>query len=512
MGRDHFLEKRDLVQLIRSHKISLALRSIEPTWRDSETPTHGSLGVRNRSILVNPSNGGEPCPHLQELDTCWEIELFNWQYGNWENCTLQDPQATCGPGNRTRNKTCVKLSGEFLEDYVCDHHKPSFVSETCRIPCPDDCVLSEWSDWSSCSLPCTGDEGEGEQRSNRTLLAIAGPDRPCLQRTERSDVCNSFSCTPAHWSPKEWGNCTLVEKRGNSSCGQGIQVREVLCMENGVVKPPKRCKNLNKPETLKKCPLPCPVDCVMTNFSDWSPCKANCDKDAIQYKQRFILQSPKHGGKPCPGALLEERLCTKALETICLRQRSASRPAYQWNTTTWSECRIAAKNRLCGIGFQVRNVSCVDDGDHQVEPQHCLLASGGAHLPSALRSCEITCSSGCVLTTWSAWSLCGYSHDSTRTRRRELVGSLSANEDCGSTFKLVEEEKCPAIPESLVLEEEGKSHWLSCIVEDSNATSVMVNGQVVKRDCGRGYRYKFNMEINAETGTGPGMFKAKFHL
>ncbi|GIY47329.1 hypothetical protein CEXT_228131 [Caerostris extrusa] len=42
--------------------------------------------------------------------------------------------------------------------------------------------------------------------------------------------------------------------------------------------------------------------------------------DAIQYKQRFILQSPKHGGKPCPGALLEERLCTKALETICLRQ------------------------------------------------------------------------------------------------------------------------------------------------------------------------------------------------
>ncbi|GBL89809.1 hypothetical protein AVEN_165947-1, partial [Araneus ventricosus] len=67
--------------------------------------------VRERSVIVNPNNGGRPCPHLQERDACFEIELFNWQYGSWGNCSLQDPQATCGPGNRTRNKTCVKLSG-----------------------------------------------------------------------------------------------------------------------------------------------------------------------------------------------------------------------------------------------------------------------------------------------------------------------------------------------------------------------------------------------------------------
>ncbi|GIY47327.1 thrombospondin type-1 domain-containing protein 7B [Caerostris extrusa] len=221
--------------------------------------------VRNRSILVNPSNGGQPCPHLQELDTCWEIELFNWQYGNWENCTLQDPQATCGPGNRTRNKTCVKLSGEFLEDYVCDHHKPSFVSETCRIPCPDDCVLSEWSDWSSCTLPCTGTRAKGNR-------GATGPSWPSLDQI--AHVCRELrgvtSAIPSAARPptgvRRSGELHAGRKRGNSSCGQGIQVREVLCMENGVVKPPKRCKNLNKPETLRKCPLPCPVDCVMTNF------------------------------------------------------------------------------------------------------------------------------------------------------------------------------------------------------------------------------------------------------
>ncbi|GBL89650.1 hypothetical protein AVEN_223140-1, partial [Araneus ventricosus] len=82
--------------------------------------------VRERSVIVNPNNGGRPCPHLQERDACFEIELFNWQYGSWGNCSLQDPQATCGPGNRTRNKTCVKLSGVGLHTIFESLHKIFF--------------------------------------------------------------------------------------------------------------------------------------------------------------------------------------------------------------------------------------------------------------------------------------------------------------------------------------------------------------------------------------------------
>ncbi|KAF8778163.1 Thrombospondin type-1 domain-containing protein like [Argiope bruennichi] len=456
--------------------------------------------IRERSIIVNPSNGGRPCPHLQERDACFEIELFNWQYGSWGNCTLQDPQATCGPGNRTRNKTCVKLSGAHLDDYVCDRHHHAFVSEFCRIPCPDDCVLSEWSDWTTCSLPCT-DKDEGQHSRNRTFLAVAGTGRPCWALTEEKDTCNSFLCTPVRWVAEDWGPC-LPLQGGGRSCGPGIQRREVVCMgENGIIKD-HRCKYLQKPDTEKSCHLSCPVDCAMTNFSDWSSCEADCDKDAIQYKHRFVIQSPKYGGKPCPGALLEERLCTKALETACLRQRSNAKPAYQWNTSSWSECRIPAKNQSCGMGFQVRNVSCLDENDREVEPHYCLteIAGNTTFVPSALRSCEITCSTGCVLTTWSAWSPCGYSYDSRRFRRRELVDSLWTNNDCTATFKLVEEEKCPGIPES---SGQSENHWLSCIVEESNVTTV--NGQRLKHDCGRGYRYKFDMQVNAETGTGPGL-------
>ncbi|GFU66836.1 thrombospondin type-1 domain-containing protein 7A [Trichonephila clavipes] len=71
------------------------------------------------------------------------------------------------------------------------------------------------------------------------------------------------------------------------------------------------------------------------------------------------------------------------------------------------------------------NVSCLDDNDREVEPYYCLPESKGdsTYVPSALRSCEITCSSGCVLTAWTAWSPCGYTYHSTRSRRRELVGS-----------------------------------------------------------------------------------------
>ncbi|GBM55357.1 hypothetical protein AVEN_254579-1, partial [Araneus ventricosus] len=115
-----------------------------------------------------------------------------------------------------------------LDDYMCDRHHIAFVSEFCRIPCPDDCVLSEWSEWSTCSLPCT-DQDEGILSRNRTFLAIAGPGRPCYALTEEKDTCNSFLCTAVRWTAEEWGPC-LPLQGAKRSCGPGVQKREVVCV------------------------------------------------------------------------------------------------------------------------------------------------------------------------------------------------------------------------------------------------------------------------------------------
>ncbi|GFU66838.1 thrombospondin type-1 domain-containing protein 7B [Trichonephila clavipes] len=251
------------------------------------------------------------------------------------------------------------FSKAHLDDFVCDSHRASLVSEVCRIPCPNDCVLSEWSEWSTCSLPCTGGkEDEGAKMRNRTLLAIAGPGQECFELMEKTTDCNPYSCAPVHWTTGEWGPCLPVGEGRSAplSCGPGVRRREVTCSENGVTKPMKRCKFLRKPETEMPCNISCPEDCAMTNFSDWTPCRADCNTDGVQYKKRFIIQSPKHGGKSCPGALVEERLCTRALETTCLRLQNSAKPAYRWNVSTWSECLIAAKNQPCGMGFQMRTI------------------------------------------------------------------------------------------------------------------------------------------------------------
>ncbi|GFU66833.1 transposable element Tcb1 transposase [Trichonephila clavipes] len=80
-------------------------------------------------------------------------------------------------------------------------------------------------------------------------------------------------------------------------------------------------------------------------------------------------------------------------------------------------------------------------------------------------------------------------------------GSILDKPDCAAAFKLVEEEKCPAIPETSSIDGLGVNHWMSCIVENASVSSV--NGQIIHHDCGKGYRYKFDMQINSETGTGP---------
>lgn len=42
-----------------------------------------------------------------------------------------------------------------------------------------------------------------------------------------------------------------------------------------------RCPDGPRPSTVRPCQLPCKKDCIMTPFSDWTPCPVTCDAGTV---------------------------------------------------------------------------------------------------------------------------------------------------------------------------------------------------------------------------------------
>jgi hypothetical protein len=108
-----------------------------------------------------------------------------------------------------------------------------------------------------------------------------------------------------------------------------------------VVDPPDEC-GLRCPALTrtKKCnQKKCPVDCVMSEWSGWSKCTADCE-GGVRSRTRSLVVKPKNGGLACNTA--EE---TEACNTMSCDRDCTLAP---W--TPWEPCSVA-----CGTGFQNRH-------------------------------------------------------------------------------------------------------------------------------------------------------------
>jgi len=66
--------------------------------------------------------------------------------------------------------TMCCASGSEVEKEMCaDAVYPAPVS--CKVPCPKDCALSLWTEWSTCSQTCSSKTAEGKQMRTRAILA-----------------------------------------------------------------------------------------------------------------------------------------------------------------------------------------------------------------------------------------------------------------------------------------------------------------------------------------------------
>ncbi|NXQ22466.1 THS7B protein, partial [Peucedramus taeniatus] len=473
-----------------------------PCLPESCQHRHGGRGfrMRQRQVMVDPVGTLAGCPHLVESIPCEDARCHEWEVS--EGTCVTD-RGKCGPGHRVLNAVCKSRKGEEVPHHLCSElPRPEVVA--CEVPCARDCVLSEWSLWSPCSHSCSSKNAEGTQSRSRSILALpaeGGKACPPERALQEQRACNEHLCVHFFWEVSPWSPCSedvlgtalnaTSSWSGEAACGVGIQTRKVFCRKSssGQVTP-KRCPESIRPEAARPCLLPCRKNCVVTLFSEWTPCPTACQPgNATAVKQsryRIILQDSASGGQACPDTLYEERECEDV--PIC--------PVYRWKSHRWSPCVLVpasvrqglpGQSEACGHGLQSRAVTCLSEQGGSAAVGDCVRWAGA--MPALVQECLIPCKDDCTFTPWSKFTACSSDCDTTRSRRRSLTGRSRKRDKCQNTevYPQVETEPCPC--ETFTSQPHG--NWSDCIIRGGpSELQLGMPSQGVARECGQGVRLR----------------------
>ncbi|XP_027005082.2 SCO-spondin isoform X2 [Tachysurus fulvidraco] len=261
-------------------------------------------------------------------------------WGSWSECSV-----SCGTGQRTRTRPCTHTPG----GPSCGE---TIQSEICNLSaCPADCVLSEWSSWSECSVSCGG----GVSVRRKTILQRSEPGgASCLTPIEQHTACNTNSCLPECPLGQVFslcaGSCPLScqdlwpeSQCVPGPCSPGCSCPPNMVMLNGSCMPYSECpcSSLSLPLGLANVTLDllqdefppgtiiphlcnacvcengvfnctedsCNVDCEWSSWSEWSLCSVSCGS-GIQRSSRSVVQHRQYGGRECEGHSHRSRECT----------------------------------------------------------------------------------------------------------------------------------------------------------------------------------------------------------
>ncbi|XP_073083374.1 A disintegrin and metalloproteinase with thrombospondin motifs 7 isoform X1 [Manis javanica] len=215
----------------------------------------------------------------------------------------------------------------------------------------------EAGNWSECSTTC------GLGAVWRPVRCSSGREEDCAPagRPQPARRCHLRPC--AMWYKGSWGKCSR-------SCGGGISVRDVLCVDTRDLRPlrPFHCQpGPPKPPARRHCRA---QPCLGWYTSSWRECSEACGGGE---QQRLVT---------CP----EPGLCEEALRPSST-QPCNTQPCTQWAVGPWGQCSAP-----CGGGVQRRLVKCVNTQtglreedssqcDHEAWPE--------SSRPCGTRDCEL---------------------------------------------------------------------------------------------------------------------------
>lgn len=127
---------------------------------------------------------------LSEMKVCRQedCDIHHWQTGIWSQCVASNATVGCGKGYRTRDVACVLRSEDIggvrmVADWKCRQLERPPVSQVCFKTCPQDCLLTEWSDWTPCRQNCDASKCYLGLRPSSWTFSILFSLAPPLQGT-----------------------------------------------------------------------------------------------------------------------------------------------------------------------------------------------------------------------------------------------------------------------------------------------------------------------------------------
>jgi hypothetical protein len=259
---------------------------------DCSATTCGTIGtrMRTRTVIAPSTSGGQTCPPLVEYvncfaDPCPEDCLVS-AWSPLSDCSATTCEST---GTQTRNRTIIRQAN--YGGQACPTLTDSIDCATG--PCPEDCLVSDWSPLSDCSATACGTTGT-RTRTRNVITPPKNGGKSCPQLVE--DI-NCFApscpedCLVSAWSP--YSSCSAT---ACNTTGTQTRTRTIVRPNNYGG---QSCPTLT--ESINCATGPCPVDCVV---SDWSPLTnctaAPCASVGTQTRTRSIITPSAYGGKSCP--------------------------------------------------------------------------------------------------------------------------------------------------------------------------------------------------------------------
>jgi len=317
-------------------------------WKACSCSCGGGQRSRSRLIAKMPSRGGklcqaqdkeemEPCStQACAVPTCQDGLWSDWE--PWSSCS-----ASCGGGTTFRTRQVARMADECGEPVSGDARETKVCNAEVHCEPDIDCLFTDWGGWSACSTTCNGIM----KRSRRIQRYGSGRGTFCEGSLKETWPCNPApgEQTPSACAASPPVDCGLTQwsewSDCSSSCGGGEQQRsrKVATPPSNGGRPCDGGLTVARQCSTKECPGPVPIDCRYGVWQDWGAC-GKCGGERVRF--RHITQHPQHGGKPCEPFEAEE-------VGACPRQCHEKQYCAWGDWAPWGECTAR-----CGEGRRMR--------------------------------------------------------------------------------------------------------------------------------------------------------------